>query len=99
VFETCDGKEVVTVCRLPHVDQVGQLVAVIPQVAGAELDATCRPVMRVAGDAQRFTVRADNDAPRQLHIRSPLSASAPAAPYARPGNRVAVSCARATTQI
>ena len=72
MFETCDGKEVVTVCRLPHVDQVGQLVAVIPQVAGAELDATCRPVMRVAGDAQRFTVRADNDAPRQLHIRSPL---------------------------
>ena len=53
VLEAGHREEVVAVGGLPHVDQVGQLVAVIPQVAGADLDAPRRAVMRVAGDAQR----------------------------------------------
>src|ERR1041384_90145 len=53
VFHARDREEVVAVGGFPHVDEVRQLVAVIPQVAGADLEPPRRAVMRMAGDAQR----------------------------------------------
>jgi hypothetical protein len=41
--------------------------------------------MKARREIAGFVVRADDDAERQLHIRCPLSVSAPAAPCARRG--------------
>ena len=53
VLEAGHREQVVAVGRLPDVDEIRQLVAVVPQVAGADLDAARRPVVRMAGDAER----------------------------------------------
>ena len=51
-------EEIVAVRRFPHVHQVDDPLAVVPEIAGADFDAPRRPVMRVAGDAER-PLRAD----------------------------------------
>ena len=46
VLQAGDREEIVAVGRFPDVDEIRQLVAVIPQIAGADLDPPRR-----AGDA------------------------------------------------
>ena len=52
VLETCHREEIVPVRGFPDVNQSGQLLAMVPQITGADLEATGRGVMRVAGDAE-----------------------------------------------
>ena len=52
MFETRHREQVVAIRGFPDVDEVRQLVPVIPQIAGADLDPPRRPVARVAGDAE-----------------------------------------------
>jgi len=40
VFEACDAEEIVTVCRFPRVDEIGQLVAVILPPSGGGSSTT-----------------------------------------------------------
>jgi len=52
MLEARHGEEVVAVGGLPDVHQTRQFLAMVPQVARADLEAPRRPVMRVTGDAQ-----------------------------------------------
>src|SRR5262245_50252095 len=52
VLQARHREEVVSIGRFPDVDEVGQRLAVVPQVTGADLDPPRRPVMRMAGDAE-----------------------------------------------
>ena len=42
----------IAIGSFPHVDEISQLLAMIPQVTGADLEAPRCAVMRVTGDAQ-----------------------------------------------
>jgi len=46
-------KQIVAIGSLPHIDEVGQLLAVVPQVTRADLEAPWCAVMGMTGDAQR----------------------------------------------
>ena len=52
VLQARHRKQIVAVGRLPHVDQLREPLAVVPQVAGPDFDAPRRPVVRVARDAR-----------------------------------------------
>src|SRR5262249_38746463 len=41
------------VCGLPHIHEIDELLPMIPEVAGADLNAPSRAVMWMAGDAER----------------------------------------------
>ena len=53
VLQARHRKQIVAVGRLPDVDQIDEPLPVVPQIAGADLDPPRRPVMRMAGDAER----------------------------------------------
>src|SRR5439155_26713063 len=53
VLEAGDREEVVAIGRLPDVDEAGETLPVIPEVASGDLDAPRRAVLWVASDAQR----------------------------------------------
>jgi len=46
-------EQIVAIGCLPHVDEIDELFAVLPEVTGPDLDAPRRPVVRMAGDADR----------------------------------------------
>ena len=53
VLERSHREQVVAIGRLPQIDEIGQLVAVAPEIAGADLEAPHGPMVRMAGDAER----------------------------------------------
>ena len=53
VLQARHGKQIVAVRRFPHVNEVDEPLAVIPQVARPDLNPSRRPVVRMTGDAER----------------------------------------------
>ena len=53
VLQAGDGKEIVAIGGFPDVDEIRQLLPVIPQVAGADLDPARGAMVWMAGNAQR----------------------------------------------
>jgi len=47
------GKQVVSICRFPDIDQIRQLFPVVPKVARADFDPPRGSVVRVTCDAER----------------------------------------------
>jgi hypothetical protein len=54
----------IAIGSFPHVDEISQLLAMIPQVTGADLEAPRCAVMRVTGDAQHDP---DDESPEEWH--------------------------------
>ena len=52
VLQARHRKQIVAIGSLPHIDEIGQLLAMVPQVARTDLESARCPVMRMAGDAQ-----------------------------------------------
>src|SRR5258708_2885683 len=52
VLEARHRKQIVAVRRFPDVDEPGEPLAVVPEIAGADFYTSGRPVVRMAGDAQ-----------------------------------------------
>src|SRR5215468_7418029 len=52
VFQAGHREEVVAIRGLPHVDEPGHPLAVIPQIAGPDFHPARRAVMRMTGNAQ-----------------------------------------------
>ena len=53
VLQAGHGEEIVPVRRFPDIDQVHERFAVVPQEAGADLDAARGSMMRMTRDAER----------------------------------------------
>ena len=54
VLQARHRKQIVAVCGFPHVHETRQPLAMVPEVARADLDPARRPMMGMAGDAQRI---------------------------------------------
>jgi hypothetical protein len=53
VLQAGDREQIVAVGRLPDVDEVAEIPAVVPEIAGADLETARGSVMRMACDAER----------------------------------------------
>src|SRR5262245_50800031 len=53
VLEAGYREQIVAIAGFPYIDEIGQLIAMIPQVAGADLDPSRRAMVRMTGDAER----------------------------------------------
>ena len=53
VLQARHRKQIVAIRRFPDVHEIRQLLAMIPEVARADLDPPRRPMMGMTGDAQR----------------------------------------------